>query len=174
MISPPGSHGSPPPFVKGGTGGICTTQGYPASLRGPAYLPKTAIAVQHLAAWQGANTGHPQAWLISEISTGLKRLVLLRLDGAPAAELIAITAEMWVEIVGENLEEQIDRPRVHAAFAQLLRKSRKWPQPADLLDALPARIIPTDSKTMEAPISDDQHARNADELRKIQEMFGGE
>lgn len=148
-----------------------TVQGYAVSTTGAAYVPKTAQGIQGLAAWKRENADRPDCWLVEEVCKGFQQMLLLRLDGVPAAELVAMTAEMWVTVVGEGMEEAIDRPRVNKGFTLLLRELRKWPQPADLLKALPARIKPHDSKTTEAPISDEEHARQAEELQKIMDKL---
>lgn len=150
-----------------------TVQGYPIRTGpGGAYIPKTLQGMQLLGAWKKENASAPDAWLRLEICKGSQQMLLLRLDGAPAAELIAMTAEMWVTLIGPNLEEQIDRQRICKGFELLQRKIKRWPQPADLLEILPTRMVgKTAPKTTEAPISDEAHARGSAAFEEILEKM---
>jgi len=150
-----------------------TVQGYPIRTGpGGAYIPKTLQGMQHLNAWKQENAGAPDHWLRQEIGKGFQQMLLLRLDGAPAAELVAMTAEMWVTLIAPNLEEQIDRQRISRGFTLLLRKIKRWPQPVELLEVLPTRMRrPADPKTTEAPISDEAHERGKAAFEEILEKM---
>jgi hypothetical protein len=74
----------------------------------------------------------------------LRALLCLSLDGAPAAEVIQVTALSWCIALAHarSWTEHDDRPRVHAAFAALLAECRRWPSPRQLLDHMPPAIKP--------------------------------
>lgn len=79
------------------------------------------------------------AWLEVEILTGLQRLACLSLDRTPAAEMLPGTAQAWIEALtdGRAWDEQRDAPRVRRAFVVLSKTVRRWPAPAEFMDALP-------------------------------------
>lgn len=80
-------------------------------------------------------------WIKREISEGLKRLMCLGLERTPAAEVIPLTAAVWLEAVttGRAFDQEQDAPRFRHAFAVLCRESRSWPLPSNLLEAMPRR-----------------------------------
>lgn len=150
-----------------------TVQGY-ALRTGPggAHIPKTAQGLQSLVAWRNENTERPDYWLFDEISRGFQKLLLLRLDGVPAAELIAMTAELWVDTIGYGLNEEQDRERIAHGFRLLQGKIKKWPQPVELMQILPTRMKrAASSKDMEAPRSDEAHARGSAAFDEIMEKL---
>lgn len=80
-------------------------------------------------------------WIKREISEGLKRLMCLGLERTPAAEVIQLTAAVWLEAIteGRQYDAQLDAPRFKRGFAVLCRQRKTWPTPADLLEAMPPR-----------------------------------
>ena len=80
-------------------------------------------------------------WIKQEISEGLMRLMCLGLERTPAAEVIQLTAAVWLEAIteGREFDQQLDAPRFRRAFAVLCRDSRQWPLPSSLLEAMPPR-----------------------------------
>lgn len=82
---------------------------------------------------------HDNKWLLVEVATGLQKLSCLSLDRTPAAEVLSGTAQAWLEAItdGRAWDRNRDTERVAAAFRTLARTSRRWPSPADFLDALP-------------------------------------
>lgn len=80
-------------------------------------------------------------WIKREISEGLKRLMCLGLERTPAAEVIQLTAAVWLEALAEGRvwDQDLDAPRFRRGFATLCRTRKAWPVPQDLLDALPPR-----------------------------------
>lgn len=81
------------------------------------------------------------AWIKQEISEGLMRLMCLGLERTPAAEVIQLTAAVWLEAIteGREFDQQLDAPRFRRAFAVLCRDCRQWPLPSSLLEAMPPR-----------------------------------
>lgn len=150
-----------------------TVQGYPIRTGpGGSYIPRRAQGIQALALWKGENPTAPDNWLRQEIGIAFQQLVCLALDGAPAAEMLPLTAEMWVSALGWDLNEEQDRERIRGGFGSLFRKLKRWPQPVELLAELPTRMkARTESSTMEAPISDEAHARGKAAFEDIMGIF---
>ena len=98
-----------------------------------------------------------------------QQMVCLALDGAPAAEMLPLTAEMWVMTIGFGLREDLDRQRIRDGFMQLYRKLKKWPQPIELTDVLPGR--PKRSGLPEPVMSKTDHAEGARKLQDIMDML---
>lgn len=78
-------------------------------------------------------------WLLSEIATGLQKLLVLSLERSPASELIAGTACAWHEAltVGTTWDEKRDAERIRTAFRTLAATRTHWPAPRHLLEVLP-------------------------------------
>lgn len=81
-----------------------------------------------------------EGWIADVVVSGLQRLYALRLDGAPAADVLAGTATVWIEIVAARAARwpaEPGRARLEAAFRALAGTARRWPAPAELWDHLP-------------------------------------
>lgn len=107
-------------------------------------------------------------WIKREISEGLKRLMCLGLERTPAAEVIALTAAVWLEAMttGREWEQEHDAPRFRAGFAALCRTRESWPQPMHLLDAMPAREPMKAIAKEHRPATPEQIAAHAEWLRQ--------
>lgn len=90
------------------------------------------------------------------MATGLQKLSCLSLDRTPAAEVLSGTAQAWVEAItdGRAWDRSRDAERVATAFRTLARTSRRWPSPADFLDALPDVPAPLAIAYERKPASD--------------------
>ena len=144
-----------------------TVQGYQVNTRGP-NASKSVQALETLATWKHRDNDSPDHWLRAVICAAFGRMVPRRMQDTPAADLIEIVAEDWIAIVGEGMNQEQDLERVVAGFKLVFRECSRWPQPADLLKRLPRRSAPKqDPHTMDAPVSDEEHARHAAELQKI-------
>lgn len=146
-----------------------TVQGYPIR-PGGVYLPRRAQGIQALALWKN-DTEAPDSerWLRQEIGSGFQQMVCLALSSQPAAEMLPMTAEMWVMTIGYGMIEELDRERIRKGFGQLFRTLNKWPQPVELLKILPAR--PRRAKLPEPDIDPVNHAANAEKLQNILDML---
>lgn len=85
------------------------------------------------------------AWLREAVGDGLMRLFALRLKEAPAAEMIELTAEVWLDSLvnlNRDWQESLDAPRIKKAFIRLTQLCSEWPAPAALIEELPPRDIP--------------------------------
>ncbi|VVE59849.1 hypothetical protein PCA31118_00036 [Pandoraea captiosa] len=113
------------------------------------------------------------AWLRAEVGTGLQKLVLLRLPGAPSAELLAATAAVWLEAL-ESMpvawDEAADALRVRGGFTRLLRTIDRWPAPIHLIAQLgnrdPPKRLPAPSMTAE------EKARNSERMAQVKAVIG--
>ena len=146
-----------------------TVQGYPVSTSGLSHVPRRALGIQALALWKSENPTAPDFWLRQEIGMAFQQMVCLALAGAPAAEMLPLTAEMWVMTIGFGLTEELDRQRIRDGFMQLYRKLKKWPQPVELTDMLPGR--PKRTALPEPPISEADRAEGRRKLQDIMDML---
>jgi hypothetical protein len=81
-------------------------------------------------------------WLGEIVKVRMERLRLLNMDGQPLGRSMGEVVRIWAQILAARLpmaDEALDGPRIHAAFDVLERTCDRWPQPANLLAALPAR-----------------------------------
>jgi len=111
-------------------------------------------------------------WLRAELADGLAALLTLGLDGAPAADIVCRTADIWALVVGKAgcTVEQTDRPRITKAFTSLLQQPHKrWPDPAALVAQLPRR--PERQKLEEPPISEAERAKGLKQLKELREKL---
>ena len=96
-------------------------------------------------------------WLLSEVATGLQRLMLLALPGTPAAEIIAGTACAWADAFWcspRDWHQAQDAPRIAAAFRLIACQLERFPTPKAVLHAMPER--PQPKQLTELPITPDQ------------------
>lgn len=101
---------------------------------GPRIPGKRAQALVSLREWAGDD------WLRTGICQGLQALVAQSLRGQPAAEMIALNADIWHGVLKKILTiEQVDAPRLVKGFERLLSEAVEWPQPKQLVGMLPSR-----------------------------------
>jgi hypothetical protein len=81
-----------------------------------------------------------QEWIKGEILSGFQKLITLSLEHPPAAEVLPGTVLAWLEAItaGRVFDQDRDAPRFRAAFLALATRCRRWPVPADFLEALPS------------------------------------
>ena len=110
-------------------------------------------------------------WILDEIATGLQKLYLLSLDHAPAADLLAGTAQAWHEAITarRQYDARRDAARFRAAFLTLAQTRTSWPAPRHFLDALP-RVEQASIGYEVKPASREQ-AEAA--MARIRKMLGG-
>jgi len=96
------------------------------------------------------------SWLKRELSAGLQALVALGLKNQPAAEVLSLTADIWLRAIRRgNIGcdiEQIDAPRIREAFDRLFPELVEWPAPKLLLDRIPPR---PKREALAEPVGDD-------------------
>jgi len=84
-------------------------------------------------------------WMGEIVKARMERLRLLNQDGQPLGRSMGEVVRIWAQVLAARLpmaDEALDAPRIHAAFDMLERTRDRWPQPANLLAALPARPDP--------------------------------
>lgn len=85
-----------------------------------------------------------EKWFVRAIGTGLQGLVTLRLDGAPPADSVAMTLDIWLIALTKNRhwDEEQDAERIKATFESLFAGCETWPSPARFLRDLKPRKLP--------------------------------
>lgn len=153
-----------------------TVLGFPVRTgTGPSHLPRRVQGIQLLAQWKTSDPDAPDLWLRMEIAGAFQQMVALSLPGHPAAEMLPITAEMWIQTIGYNLDAGNDRERVKAGFRQLYRTLKQWPQPADLLAAMPGRAAAGPKATTIVPHrTEEDHAAAAAKFQEFMDGLGKE
>ena len=117
-------------------------------------------------------SGQHEQWFMTELATGLQKLIALSLQNTPAMETIQLTAASWAETLWAApiaWNEPVDRARIRAAFVRMMRDIERWPAPKHLLQYLPARPEPV--KLPAPEISEEQRMRNLDRISAITAMF---
>ncbi|MFZ2949007.1 MAG: hypothetical protein WA003_05940 [Desulfuromonadaceae bacterium] len=114
-------------------------------------VSKTVVAHANMIQWQKGAADSPDQWLRALVARYLELFYVKRLEGHPAAESLPIVAESWVEDIGYNLTEEVDADRVQRGFMLLSRSIRKWPQPCELVKAMPGRVMPRSTPTPPTP-----------------------
>lgn len=83
-----------------------------------------------------------------EIVTGLRILLLLRLEGTPAKDTITMVGKTWIIAFFRlkiNWTEEKDRWRIREAFEKYSSQAKstdRWPTPRQIIELLPPRIPP--------------------------------
>lgn len=109
--------------------------------------------------------------LYNALLTGLQMLLALRLPGAPAADTVAATVQVWEIALAHKRQwtgNGRDVRRFQTAFAELAATLRQWPQPADFLAALP-QDIPLSAPPLprnETPSEKRQRLQNHETVRR--------
>ena len=153
-----GPHPGPPPRAEEGM-----------NVRQPVRTPATADSklrqgVADLADWAGDD------WLRQELAAGLAKLSAMNLQGRPAAQDLAVVANLWLERLEkrEKWVAEFDRSRLQTAF-RALQDTDKWPNAGDLIRNLPPRMIPR--SMLEKPKPD--RAKGREEMRKVRQSLNG-
>ena len=106
-------------------------------------------------------------WLTREIGRGLQALIVLRLEGAPAADAVGPLLDVWVTALSRRRQwsETRDAPRIRHGFALLAGRMTRWPAPAHLIESLPE---PEQQTALPRPARLTDVGR--EELEKIREL----
>lgn len=107
-------------------------------------------------------------WVEREMLRGLQGLLALRLPGAPAADAVGMTADIWLVAIEPRAaawQEELDANRIRQAFTALFTRVRQWPSPAEFLDALPARA--PQPALPAPPLTPEQRKRNLNRLNEL-------
>ena len=108
-----------------------------------------------------------------ELLTGLQKLMMLRLEGAPPADGIKLTASVWMEAIASlpiQWDEQQDAGRITRAFACLLAEIERWPAPKMLIKHLPPRkeLPQLEHKKQ---LTAEEQARGRENLKKLNQKI---
>jgi hypothetical protein len=96
---------------------------------------KRAQGIAALADWGQTD------WLRALIADGLSALLAGGYDGAPGADTITLTADVWHHVLATGCNsETLDATRVKQGFSGLLKTAQKWPEPKAMFAQMPARI----------------------------------
>jgi len=128
-------------------------------------VSKTVVAHASMIQWQkdAAASARSDLWLRALVARWLELFYIKRMQDHPAAEVLPIVAESWIQDIGYNLTEEVDADRVERGFMKLSRSIRKWPQPCELLKAMPDRIVSpaAAAKSADVPAADPDVAAEA-------------
>lgn len=110
------------------------------------------------------------AWLGDIVRCHIARLHLLRLEGAPLAEVMGEVTLIWAETLASrrsNWDCDQDSARLEGAFLELAATCERWPAPAMLLKLLPAR-----PPAPALPLPDLSPAQRRRNLKRLATLFG--
>ncbi|OAM30338.1 hypothetical protein A7P96_06940 [Eikenella sp. NML03-A-027] len=108
-----------------------------------------------------------------ELLTGLQKLMMLRLEGAPPADGIKLTASVWVEAIASvniSWAEQLDKGRITAGFTRLFAEIERWPTPKMLIRCLPPRPEPPKLEH-KRQLTPEEEARGRENLKKLYQII---
>ncbi|WP_445677463.1 hypothetical protein [Pseudomonas putida] len=85
-----------------------------------------------------------EKWFERAIVAGFQGLVTLRLDGAPPADAVNLTLDIWLVALTKNRQwdEELDAERIRETFESLFASCERWPSPARFLRDLKPRRLP--------------------------------
>ncbi len=85
-----------------------------------------------------------EKWFKRAIVAGFQGLVTLRLDGAPPADAVTMTLDIWLIALTKNRQwdEELDAERIRETFESLFASCERWPSPARFLRDLKPRRLP--------------------------------
>jgi hypothetical protein len=106
-------------------------------------------------------------WLQREVIAGLMGLVALRLDGAPAADAVTHTLDVWIVALrkAQRWDEKTDAVRIRSGFEALFATCERWPVPATLIREIPVR--PSLQAAPKPVITDQQRANGRMRINEI-------
>lgn len=76
-----------------------------------------------------------------EVAIGIQHLYVLRLQGAPPEDGIALTAKVWIGALKKKYKtwNEEDKGRISKGFDSLILEVTRWPSPAMLIEHIPPR-----------------------------------
>lgn len=106
--------------------------------------------------------------------TGFQKLLCLGMERQPAAEVLPGTVAAWMEALQHRLawDQVRDAPRIRKAFVTMAATRRTWPQPMDLVEALPQPDMqPRLGKQSGIPATREERDAYLEKLRMIYGSF---
>lgn len=113
--------------------------------------------------------GKAPGWMLFEVAEGLQIMTSLALPGAPPAETIEGTARAWADAfwhAPKAWDQDLDAPRIAAAFRMIGHRLDRFPVPKAILEAMPPR--PPQPALPGPEISEEQRCAN---LRRIAQIM---
>lgn len=105
-------------------------------------------------------------WVRKAVGDGLEALVALRLKNTPPEDTIELTGDIWLRAFRQRVSiQELDEPRIRAAFDKIFPKVREWPAPLDVIELMPPR--PPQLALPEQEVSDEQHQKNVLRVRLV-------
>jgi hypothetical protein len=141
----------------------------------PAVVAPTAWPVPVVDDTQQAPETLPE-WVRDEIKLGLKKLVLLRLEGCPAHDAMLAAGGCWMQVFAyRRVWVAAQQPALREAFIRHAAKVAKWPAPADILALFNDLDAPRRQAAAPAPVSPSGSFadRKAEASRQIQALREG-
>lgn len=85
-----------------------------------------------------------EKWFERAIVAGFQGLITLRLDGAPPADAVNLTLDIWLVALTKNRkwDEAEDAERIRETFESLFASCERWPSPARFMRDLKPRKLP--------------------------------
>lgn len=114
-------------------------------------------------------------WFSDAILDGIERLYVLSLARTPSADTIELTHAQWVEVLWDapvQWDEEVDRPRLQAAFKRLARQVDTWPAPSQLWELMPGR--PQRPALPGPELTPEQRARNRERVQDLLRQLRGD
>lgn len=114
-----------------------------------------------------------EKWLRKAIAEGFMGLITLRLEGAPAADAVTKTVDIWLIALtkGRTWDEEQDMFRIKSTFETLFATCERWPSPAQFLRDMP---LPMSQPGLPAPaLTDEQRKTGNVVLDEIISTLGG-
>lgn len=105
-------------------------------------VSKTSQVISFLTDYSVSDHKTVPPWFIRTICEGLKTLYIASLDGAPAADMIAVTTERWIDECWPKREWQEHcrfrgAKRLADTFSQMANTSNRWPSINDIVGQIP-------------------------------------
>jgi len=112
-----------------------------------------------------------EQWFASAIANGIQRLMVLGLEGTPAARTVELTTVTWIDALwpGRAWHATLDETRINEAFRQLTIQCERWPTPNHFLLVLPARHAPL--KLAAPKLTDAGRKKAQDTIAKIKKAL---
>ncbi len=109
-------------------------------------------------------------WVRRAVGDGLEALIALRLKNAPAEDTMEFIADIWLRAFRQRaFIQELDEPRIRAAFDRIFGRIREWPAPLDVIELMPSR--PERVKLPPPKASAGEHEKNVLRVRMMIESL---
>jgi len=116
-------------------------------------------------------------WFSATIADELARLYAINLEGCPAGDVFEATVTSWVEDLWAHLQRDdininIDRPRLLEGFRRVRLNCKRWPAPRTFIEHLPTRAEPRRPKRLTGPMTPTERARRLQRIERDRAALG--